>query len=526
MRSCALWLAVLSAAQASPSVFSVHDDLLAFPQVSPAHDSLSIPSADIYQYELVFSDNFVLESEAASRLDQVASDTSTASQSKDTPGQDDLTAELSRPISQSDKHASTPPSEPLPSYESMILNGRSYLCAIPAVSLPARNDTTKTKDKAEDKAEEAAELARATDRGWELLKDMEGNCMYFISGWWSYSFCYNTDVKQFHQLPPGRGAPIYPPVEDPSTPSYILGKFERHQHAPSHTKTRKSSNPRIDPPKDDTSPLSPPNQKSSTTQLRAKGDLRYLVQTLSGGTTCDLTGRDRKIEIQFHCHPQSADRIGWIKEVTTCAYLMVIYTPRLCNDVAFLPPRENKAAPITCEEVLASTSEIPDWRERKREEQERKMVAASSSGRPVVGGIEVGGMKLVGKEGQRLETPPSTAFVMPGEGVVKVETLAQQEAKEKGAKMTKVSDEELKKMGLDPGVVEGARRELADVAGGKGWKLEVFEVGDGMRELRGVVEGDDDDEPPPGEEGEEEGYDPAEEEQGNDGSEEVYKDEL
>ncbi|KAL8731129.1 MAG: hypothetical protein Q9181_004412, partial [Wetmoreana brouardii] len=288
----------------------------------------------------------------------------------------------------------------------MILKDRPYLCQIPSVSIPTQNDTAKAKDK----AEEAAEIARATDRGWELLKEMEGNCMYFISGWWSYSFCYNTDVKQFHQLPPGKGAPIFPPMEDPATPSYVLGRFEKNQHSPSDRKP----NPRIDPPKD-TSASSPSNHRTPNTQLRAKGDLRYLVQTLSGGTACDLTGRDRKIEVQFHCHPQSADRIGWIKEVSTCSYLMVIYTPRLCNDVAFLPPRENKAAPITCQEILASTSDIPEWRARKQEDAERKLVAASSSGRPVVGGIEVGGMKLVGKEGQRIETPPNTAFTMPGE---------------------------------------------------------------------------------------------------------------
>ncbi|KAL8946239.1 MAG: hypothetical protein Q9222_007338, partial [Ikaeria aurantiellina] len=344
----------------------------------------------------------------------------------------------------------------------MILDGRSYLCAIPSFSIPPQNETVKAKDK----AEEAAELARATDRGWELLKEMEGNCMYFISGWWSYSFCYNTDIKQFHQLPPGKGAPMYPPVEDPSTPSYVLGKFERGQYSPSDSQNSKRN--RIDPPKGDTAPFSSPNnnKQSSTPHLRAKGDLRYLVQTLSGGTTCDLTGRPRKIEVQFHCHPQSADRIGWIKEVTTCAYLMVIYTPRLCNDVAFLPPRANKAAPITCQEVLTSASDIPAWRERKQKDKDMKHAAASATGgRPIVGGIEVGGMKLVGKEGQRIETPPNTAFTMAADGeggVIKSETLAQQESHEQGGKLTKVSDEELKKMGLDPGVVEGARRELSE----------------------------------------------------------------
>ncbi|KAL8753966.1 MAG: hypothetical protein Q9199_004660, partial [Rusavskia elegans] len=440
-----IWLAFATATFASSSVFSVHDDLLAFPQ-----------------YEVVFSDTFILEHEASSRLHSAASSSSPKPHDPSSDSKD-ISAELAKHTSSKTQDASTSPSESPNSYESMKLNGRSYLCAIPTVSTAPDNDTIKAKDK----AEKPAELARATDRGWELLKEMEGNCMYFISGWWSYSFCYNTDVKQFHQLPPGKGAPMYPPMQDPSTPAYILGRFEQNHHPPSDSQNNnRKPNPRIDASKNENSPTSPSSHRTtpSTTQLRAKGDLRYLVQTLSGGTTCDLTGRPRKIEVQFHCHPQSADRIGWIKEVSTCSYLMVIYTPRLCNDVAFLPPRENKAAPITCQEILASTSDIPEWRQRKQNDAERKLVAASSSGRPVVGGIEVGGMKLVGKEGQRIETPPSTAFNMrsgDGKDDVKAETLAAQDSAEDGGKMTvKVGDDELRKMGLDPGVVEGARREL------------------------------------------------------------------
>ncbi len=88
--------------------------------------------------------------------------------------------------------------------------------------------------------------------------------------------------------------------------------------------------------------------------------------------------------------------------------------------------------------------------------------------------------------------------------------------------MQRVSDEELKRMGLEPALVEGARRELAEVAGGKGWKLEVFDGVEG-RELRGVVEGEDVDGEGEGEGGENGDGDGGEEEVG---SEEVYKDEL
>jgi hypothetical protein len=36
-----------------------------------------------------------------------------------------------------------------------------------------------------------------TASGLELLREMEGKCMYYFSGWWSYSFCYQKQIKQF-----------------------------------------------------------------------------------------------------------------------------------------------------------------------------------------------------------------------------------------------------------------------------------------------------------------------------------------
>ena len=483
----------------------------------------------------MFSESYILDEDARIRLIQ---DTSKShSQSPNPPSVEDGTNDFAQAPSELTKQnpqrynadADQDPnlSSTSSSYHTMTLHDRPYLCSIPTV-LPS-SDTTSTP---KDPDAEAAELARATDRGWELLKDMEGNCMYFISGWWSYSFCYNTAVKQFHPLPPGKGAPLYPPTEDPTTPSYVLGKFtagKPTQQKPhpqleagegGRSTGSSSSNSNYDGEKDTASP-----------QLQAKGSVRYLVQKLQGGTTCDLTGRERKVEVQFHCHPQSADRIGWIKEVSTCSYLMVIYTPRLCNDVAFLPPRENKAYPITCKEIVSQSS-ISDWEARKRAERERKMVSAASGGRPVVAGIEVGGMKQVGKEGQRLEPP---AQIAPQGPPPKADLLARQDAPEKGGKVYKLGHADLKKLGVDPKLVDEAVKELKTVAAGKAWKLEVFESPMGGKELRGVVEGDG------GEAGgaEEEAVeiyvvereeadddDLSEGEDGRRGSEEVFRDEL
>ena len=310
-------------------------------------------------------------------------------------------------------------------------------------------------------------------------------------------------------------------MEDPATPSYVLGKFGevRNKFAIDGAAGGGGRDAGLPPEQ---------GEEGRTTEIQAKGtsSSRYLSQKLSGGTTCDLTGSPRRVEIQFHCHPQSADRIGLIKEVSTCSYLMIIYTTRLCDDVAFLPPREERAAGITCREVVRE-EEVEEWEGRKRGEAERKLVGDGGNenvgGRPVVAGIEVGGMKLVGRDGKRLETPQN---VQPGSGQGQgrdddgrnAVTLITQEAREKGGEMKRVSDRELKKMGLDPVVVEAARRELEELAGGKGWRLEVVETERG-RELRGVVDSDDEG-GGDGDGGEAEGgYD-------EEGSQEEYKDEL
>jgi protein OS-9 len=60
---------------------------------------------------------------------------------------------------------------------------------------------------------------------------------------------------------------------------------------------------------------------------------RYLVQRWSGGTVCDMTGRPRRIEIQFHCRMGGVDEISSIKEIATCVVLRtsLLTTSQMAN---------------------------------------------------------------------------------------------------------------------------------------------------------------------------------------------------
>jgi protein OS-9 len=373
-------------------------------------------------------------------------------------------------------------------YEIMYLHGEQHLCRIPIVDIPPKNETSE----AEARAAEQKELARATDRGWELLQDLEGNCLYFVSGWWSYSFCYNSEITQFHQLPPQPGKPLLPPQRDPTTKQFVLGKAKGHESKEdewgNQIDVRKGKHDN-EPPK---------------TELQVKGDTRYLVQKMEGGTTCDLTGKPRRVEVQYHCNPHVTDRIGYIKEVTTCSYLMVVYTPRLCNDVAFMPPKENKANSIICREVV-DEDEIAFRTELKTLEAELDATAPKEK-LANVGGLLVGAGKWVNKDGQRMPIPAN--FGQENQGKT-VEITAKANSKADGGQVEMISDADLQKLDLDPEMLDELKKEVEKRAEDKGWKIGVVNQPGLPMEVFGIV--DD------GEEGEED----------EEGSEEIFfKDEL
>jgi len=80
---------------------------------------------------------------------------------------------------------------------------------------------------------------------------------------------------------------------------------------------------------------------------------RYLVQRWEDGTVCDKTGVPRKIEVQFHCSMTTPDKILLIKETSTCNYVLVIHTPRLCGEPGFKSERDTQEeSVIRCREIL------------------------------------------------------------------------------------------------------------------------------------------------------------------------------
>ncbi|EKJ69891.1 hypothetical protein FPSE_09914 [Fusarium pseudograminearum CS3096] len=451
----------------SPGGFNIHEDLLTYPQ-----------------FEVVFDNQYISEKDAHSLLDS-QHPTYSADFAQSTLGQ-------AREADARDNEAENKDQDgPSYKYELMKMPPNEYLCSIPILQSPEAENKTANELA---KAEEARELTRATASGWELLSELEDSCLYFMSGWWSYSFCNNREIVQFHALPSIPNG--QPPKRDPHTMEFTLGRVPAVPASAAHQ--AKMNGQEAPPP----------------AELQVKGDQRYLVQRLEGGTICDLTGRERTIEVQYHCVPgMKADRIGWIKEVTICAYLMVVNTPRLCNDVAFLPPEETRANPITCKLILDELNEPPSLDQTVPLAQDEAQVplkqedtgAKSEDAAPRdvgkepinIGGVLVGARNVLsgadeaGKPPAKLP-PPRSYFSNSNTDTERfLKVVASGKSKEDGGEMEVLGNDELEKLDLKPSVVKDMTERMRKLAGKYGWKLELVELPGGEKELRGYIDADE-----------------------------------
>lgn len=275
-------------ASASRQSFSVQDDLLAFPQ-----------------YEVRFIDEWTHESEVESRLAS-SGKPKTQGQTDDAAKMEAEMEQYQRPLEASEHAEHDGGKNDAVEYEHMVLEGQRWLCRIPKVK---RLEDSIGVNETLTRAEEERELARANERGWELLSGMQGNCVFFISGWWSYSFCYNQGVRQFHQMTPSRGVPVYPPMEDPSVPGFVLGSYSKLLENDAAGKER-------DWDGDSALDMSEGAKRkhSKHGELVQRGESRYLVQKLGGGTICDLTGKERKIEVQVWAVSTFRTPLGFVAD--------------------------------------------------------------------------------------------------------------------------------------------------------------------------------------------------------------------
>ncbi|KZT67706.1 hypothetical protein DAEQUDRAFT_672752 [Daedalea quercina L-15889] len=173
--------------------------------------------------------------------------------------------------------------------------------------------------------------------GWSLLQPLNGKCLYHRQGWFTYAYCHNSHVRQFHELPQQANSRHgeYKPEEDAEWEAYTLGR------AP----------PTPEPGADLT--VAEQAAIAANVELARGAGSRYLVQRWGDGTYCDKAARKREIEVQFHCSMTMTDTILFVKETLTCHYVLHIATPRLCGVPGFKSRVDDRnEAFIRCREIL------------------------------------------------------------------------------------------------------------------------------------------------------------------------------
>lgn len=200
----------------------------------------------------------------------------------------------------------------------------SYICLIP--TLPDYRAPIQEDD--------LPELNIPPSRSWALLQPLTGTCLYHRQGWFTYSYCHNDQIRQFKEASqnPNPIGGYRPPEEDPEWEAYTLGKAPQ----PGADLTVAEQAP-----------------QAANLELAHNAGSRYLVQKWGDGSLCDKTGKNREVEVQFHCSMTMTDSILFVKETKTCSYVLVIYTPRLCGEPGFKSLRDKgEEGQIRCREIV------------------------------------------------------------------------------------------------------------------------------------------------------------------------------
>ncbi|KAI9307876.1 hypothetical protein BJ944DRAFT_247044 [Cunninghamella echinulata] len=245
-----------------------------------------------------------------------------------------------------------------------------FLCNIPTVS-PEEEEEEKNKYRQKHSSESSAsETQHTIETGLKLLEPLEKEkeCLYYhTNSYWTYEYCHNRHVRQFHIDHTKTESTAQDNIEGKSV--YYLGRFpERINKEDPSALPNRNQDTTIHPASNTNSKNNGPSLLQqqhgkenhdkyvpglTSTQLKQIEDKKLLVQRWGGGTLCDKTNQPRTTDIQFQCdmHPQG-DHISNYQEISTCHYLMTISTPRLCDESMLTSTKKPKLHQIECNPIV------------------------------------------------------------------------------------------------------------------------------------------------------------------------------
>jgi hypothetical protein len=189
----------------------------------------------------------------------------------------------------------------------------------------------------------------------ELLSPLRGRCFYHANGdWWTYEFCHEKHVEQFHREGTTR------------VNAYDLGRFDaRATAALDDVDVGGEANRQ----KDAASGAS----AGVGSTLDASGDAsdgRYHAHAFTHGTTCGDVGAEfdhieRSSEVRFVCSEDGTEGVASVDEPATCTYVLTFRTPLACQ-AKTLRPKKPDIESIVCSRVADAADEPPGDDEPRR----------------------------------------------------------------------------------------------------------------------------------------------------------------
>lgn len=139
----------------------------------------------------------------------------------------------------------------------------------------------------------------------ELIKTLKEQCIFRLEMYWSYEFCYKKHIRQYHE-------------------DVITSK--------AGAKTKKLSEHILGTATDTAGIIDSGKVTDKVPIMVYKGtETPYYAELMTGGDTCDLTGKPRSTEFRFICDPKSLHAFESIAETETCNYMAVVHTSLLCQ---------------------------------------------------------------------------------------------------------------------------------------------------------------------------------------------------
>ena len=181
----------------------------------------------------------------------------------------------------------------------------------------------------------------------EVLQGETKKCSYRLEPFWTYELCHGSKVSQYHEEKDGE--------DGVKRTEFILGQMKK---------------------KEVMDLLATPQAEGKrAVQFRKldNKDTPYYSVVMGGGTECELNGKPRQTTVLYVCHPTSSNEIMSVKEVTTCEYEIIVLTPTLCANPAYIV-KESPTHGIHCHALEGSPRYPQSLEDHEKEEIKRKFI--------------------------------------------------------------------------------------------------------------------------------------------------------